>query len=130
MQPPHSETPARPRQSLIDADLKVTGQVLYALNVDLPGMTYARCVRSPYAHARILSIETARAEALPGVLAVLTREDLKDERLFPYYGAALKDQPIVAIDKARHVGDVVAAVVRSEEHTSELQSQSNLVCRL
>jgi CO/xanthine dehydrogenase Mo-binding subunit len=104
-------SPARPRQSLIDADLKVTGQVLYAMNVELPGMAYAKCVRSPYAHARIVSIDASRAEALPGVVCVLTRDDLTDGRLFPYYGAALKDQPIVAIDKARHVGDVVAAVV-------------------
>ncbi len=104
-------SPPRPRQSLIDADLKVTGQVLYALNVELPGMAYARCVRSPYAHARIVRIDASRAEALPGVVCVLTRDDLTDGRLYPYYGAALKDQPIVAIDKARHVGDVVAAVV-------------------
>jgi CO/xanthine dehydrogenase Mo-binding subunit len=111
MQPPRSGSTDRPRQALIDADLKVTGQVLYALNVELPGMTYARCVRSPYPHARIVRIDAARAEALPGVVTVLTRDDLTDGRLFPYYGAALKDQPIVAIDKARHVGDVVAAVV-------------------
>jgi CO/xanthine dehydrogenase Mo-binding subunit len=111
MQPRPGATSTRPRQALIDADLKVTGQVLYALNVELPGMTYARCVRSPYAHARIVRIDATRAEALPGVVTVLTRDDLTDGRLFPYYGAALKDQPIVAIDKARHVGDVVAAVV-------------------
>ncbi len=101
-----------------DAEQKVTGQIPYALNVSLPGMAYARCVRSPYAHARIVSIDTSRAEALPGVVHVLTRDDLADERLFPYYGAAIKDQPIVAIDKARHVGDVVAAVVADDPETA------------
>ncbi|HEY7060455.1 MAG TPA: xanthine dehydrogenase family protein molybdopterin-binding subunit [Chloroflexota bacterium] len=101
-----------------DAEQKVTGQIPYALNVALPGMAYARCVRSPYAHARIVAIDASRARALPGVVCVLTRDDLADERLFPYYGAAIKDQPIVAIDKARHVGDVVAAVVADDPDTA------------
>ena len=93
-----------------DGELKVTGQIPYALDVELPEMAHARCVRSPYAHARILSIDTSRAVGVPGVVLVLTRDDLTDE-LFPYYGAAIKDQPIVALDKVRHVGDIVAAVV-------------------
>ncbi|HWP28453.1 MAG TPA: xanthine dehydrogenase family protein molybdopterin-binding subunit [Chloroflexota bacterium] len=101
-----------------DAEQKVTGQVPYALNVELPGMTYARCVRSPLPHARILRVDATRALALPGVVTVLTRDDLTDGRLFPYYGAAIKDQPIVAIDKARHVGDVVAAVVAEDAETA------------
>src|SRR6266540_3290642 len=94
-----------------DGRAKVSGQIPYALNVDLPGMVHARCVRSPYAHARIVSVDASRALAMPGVVAVLTRDDLTDERLFPYYGAAIKDQPIVAIDKVRHVGDIVADLV-------------------
>src|SRR5919202_6634193 len=101
-----------------DAEQKVTGQIPYALNVELPQMAYARCVRSPYAHARIVGVDATRALALPGVVTVLTRDDLADERLFPYYGAAIKDQPIVAIDKARHVGDVVAAVVAEDAATA------------
>jgi CO/xanthine dehydrogenase Mo-binding subunit len=101
-----------------DAEQKVTGQIPYALNVEMPGMAYARCVRSPHAHARIVRVDASRAEALPGVVAVLTRDDLTDGRLFPYYGAAIKDQPIVAIDRARHVGDVVAAVVADDPDTA------------
>ena len=101
-----------------DAVEKVTGQIPYALNVTLPGMTYARCVRSPYAHARIVAVDASRALSLPGVVCALTRDDLTDGRLFPYYGAAIKDQPIVAIDKARHVGDVVAAVVAEDPETA------------
>src|SRR4051794_22106259 len=94
-----------------DNTQKVTGQIPYALNFEVAGMLHARCVRSPYAHARIVSVDASRALAYPGVVTVLTREDLTEDKLFPYYGAAIKDQPIVAIDKARHVGDVVAAVV-------------------
>src|SRR5579871_4179870 len=105
------EAPAPRTQHALDAEQKVTGQLTYALNIERPGMAYAQCVRSPYAHARILRIDASAALALAGVVAVLTRDDLTDGRLFPYYGAAVKDQPIVAIDKARHVGDVVAAVV-------------------
>ncbi len=101
-----------------DAEQKVTGQIPYALNVELPRMGYARCVRSPHAHARILRVDASRAAALPGVITVLTRDDLADDHLFPYYGAAIKDQPIVAIDKARHVGDVVAAVVAEDADTA------------
>ncbi|HZT06734.1 MAG TPA: xanthine dehydrogenase family protein molybdopterin-binding subunit [Chloroflexota bacterium] len=105
--PPRAQMTQRDR----DAVMKVTAQIPYALNVELPGMLHARCVRSPYPHARIVRVDASRALAHPGVVAALTRDDLSDGRLFPYYGAAIKDQPIVAIDKARHVGDVVAAIV-------------------
>lgn len=106
-----SRVSASRSQQALDAELKVTGQIPYALNVDLPGMAFARCVRSPHAHARILGIDASRARAMPGVLCVLTRDDLVHDDVFPFYGAAIKDQPLVAIDKARHVGDVVGAVV-------------------
>ncbi|MPZ13537.1 MAG: molybdopterin-dependent oxidoreductase [Chloroflexi bacterium] len=106
-------------QSVRDAELKVAGAIPYALNVELPGMAYGRCVRSPFAHARVRNVDASRALALPGVVGVLTRDDLADGRLFPYYGAAIKDQPLVAIDKVRHVGDVVAAVVAEDPETAE-----------
>ena len=94
-----------------DAREKVTGQVPYVLNLTLPGLAHVRCVRSPLAHARIRRVDASGALALPGVLAVLTRDDLADPALAPHYGPAIKDQPIVAIEKARFVGDVVAAVL-------------------
>lgn len=115
---PRAPTPSSRTQQLEDAELKVTGQVPIALDIDLPNLAYARCVRSPYAHARILSINSTAALALPGVVCVLTRDDLTHGRLFPYFGAAIKDQPIVAIDKARHVGDIVAAVVAEDPDTA------------
>jgi len=51
---------------------KVTGRAVYGADVQLPRMAYGKIIRSPYAHARIVSIDTSQAEALPGVLAVLT----------------------------------------------------------
>src|SRR6059036_2717415 len=63
-------------QQQTDAELKVAGQIPYVLNLDLPGLAHAACVRSPLAHARIVSIDTSKAEALPGVVCVLTRDDL------------------------------------------------------
>jgi CO/xanthine dehydrogenase Mo-binding subunit len=116
------DAPRRTQQA-VDAELKVTGQIPYALNIELPNMAFARCVRSPHAHARIVSIDATRARALPGVLYVLTREDLTGDDVFPYYGAAIKDQPLVAIDKSRHVGDVVAAVVAEDAEIAEAAAE-------
>ncbi|MDH3445057.1 MAG: xanthine dehydrogenase family protein molybdopterin-binding subunit, partial [Deltaproteobacteria bacterium] len=68
-------------------------------------------LRSPLPHARIKKITTAEARKVPGVLAVITRDDiLRDTGIEPYYGPVFKDQTIVAVEKARHVGDPVAAV--------------------
>jgi CO/xanthine dehydrogenase Mo-binding subunit len=55
-----------------DAQEKVTGQAVYAYDMELPGMLHARCLLSPHARARIVSIDTSKANALPGVRAVLT----------------------------------------------------------
>src|ERR671935_546482 len=101
---------------LVDARARVTGDVDYALNLALPGMLHARFLRSPHAHARLVRVDTARAEALPGVVAVLSRNDLLDEeRFYPYYGAVIRDQTPVALDKVRFVGDPVAAVAATTE---------------
>jgi CO/xanthine dehydrogenase Mo-binding subunit len=101
---------------LVDARARVTGDVDYALNLELPGLLHARFLRSPYAHARLIRVDTSRAEQLPGVVSVLSRNDLVDqERLFPYYGAVIRDQTPVALDKVRFVGDPVAAVAATSE---------------
>ena len=62
-------------------------------------MLHARFLRSPYAHARLVRVDTSRAEQVPGVVAVFSRNDLVDqERLFPYYGAVIRDQtPVVCM---------------------------------
>ena len=92
----------------VDARAKATGETKYAGDLILPGMLYGSLLRSPYAHARIVSIDASRAEALPGVVAVLTGADLRD--INPFYGHAIKDRPIIALDRVRFVGEPVAGV--------------------
>lgn len=98
---------------------KVTGAAVYTVNMELPGMVHARLLRSPHAHARLVHIDAARAERLPGVVAVLTRADLLAWDIDPYYGPVVHDQPIVAIDKVCYVGDVVAAVAAVDPGVAE-----------
>ena len=101
---------SRPR---IDADLKVTGAARYTTDLELPRMLHAKTLRSPHAHARLASIDASAARTMPGVHAVITRDDLKG--LNPTYGYFIKDMPIVAIDKVRYIGDPVAAVAAETE---------------
>jgi CO/xanthine dehydrogenase Mo-binding subunit len=85
-------------------DARVTGAVAYAQDAELEGMLHARIVRSPYAHARVLSIETS---AVPADVVVLTPKDVRD---LGAYGCQIKDQTVLALERARFVGDPVAAV--------------------
>ncbi|MCR0990067.1 hypothetical protein [Streptomyces albidoflavus] len=89
-----------------DAVLKTTGAARYTADITLPGMLHAKVLRSPHAHARIVSLDASRARAVPGVRAVLTRDELGET---PGYGFFVKDQPVVARDRVRYAGDVVAA---------------------
>ena len=95
----------------LDYETKVTGRAQYLADMSVPGMLHGKILRSPYPHARIVRIDASKAEKVPGVMAVLTRDDiLHDEGIEPYYGPVFKDQTIVATEKVRHVGDPVAAV--------------------
>jgi CO/xanthine dehydrogenase Mo-binding subunit len=96
----------------IDAIPKVTGAAQFAGDLRLPGMTYGRILRSPFAHARIVSIDVSRAEALPGVVAIMTGQNLPSDD--PYYGHALRDRPVLAIDRVRFVGEPVVAVAAED----------------
>ncbi|CAN0581788.1 unnamed protein product, partial [Laminaria digitata] len=96
-----------------DAVPKTTGGATYTVDVSFPGMLHAKVLRSPHAHARVTSIDASRARNMPGVHAVVTRDDL--EGLNPTYGYFIKDQPIVAMDKVRYIGDAVAAVAAETE---------------
>jgi len=100
----------------LDGTDKVTGKAVYTVDVELSGLTHGKILRSPYAHARIKRVDGRKAEALPGVYAVITRDD---QRGLGMFGAAYKDQTIVAIDKVRYVGDPVAAVAAVDEATAE-----------
>ena len=99
-----------------DGRTKVTGRAQYVSDLKLIGMAYAKVLRSPYAHAKILSIDKTKAEAHPGVYCVVTGDDL--EGLNPYYGHAVKDHPLLAIEKVRYAGEPVAAAVAIDERTA------------
>ena len=99
-----------------DGRVKVTGKAPYVADLKLIGMAYAKVLRSPYAHAKIVSIDTLRAASRPGVYCVITGNDL--EGLNPYYGHAVKDHPLLAIGKVRYAGEPVAAVVAIDERTA------------
>lgn len=95
----------------LDYEIKVTGRALYLADMQMPGMCHGKILRSPLPHARIKSIDTSRALKAPGVITIITRDDiLHDQGIEPYYGPVFKDQTIVAVEKVRHVGDPVAAV--------------------
>ena len=99
-----------------DGRVKVTGKAQYVADLKLIGMAYAKVLRSPYAHAKIVSIDKSRAEARPGVYCVVTGYDL--DGINPYFGHAVKDHPLLAIDKVRYAGEPVAAVVAVDERTA------------
>jgi carbon-monoxide dehydrogenase large subunit len=95
----------------IDALEKVTGRAIYIDDLKFSDILYGKILRSPHAHARIKRIDTSKAEALKGVKAVVTGQDA------PFRGGeVIKDQPFLALDKVRCVGEPVAAVgAESEE---------------
>src|SRR3546814_7296346 len=94
-----------------DGSDKVTGRAAYAADATMPGMIWAKVLRSPHPHAVIRGIDTSKAEALPGVKAVVTAKDFVD---FPI------DTPVpLGIQDMRWMS---RNMLRSEEHTSELQS--------
>jgi len=88
-------------------------------------MVEGAILRSPYPHARILGIDTRDAERLPGVVAVLTAADLAD--LDPYFGQALRDQPVLALDRARFAGEPVAAVAATGARVAEAAVRRTVV---
>jgi CO/xanthine dehydrogenase Mo-binding subunit len=98
---------------------KVTGRAEYTHLLRLPGMLYAKLFRSTVAHGRIKAVDTNAAKQIPGVLYVITIEDIKRVIPHPYYGPAFHDQPILADGKARFVGEPVAAVLARDPHVAD-----------
>jgi CO/xanthine dehydrogenase Mo-binding subunit len=90
-----------------DAVEKVTGKAVFSTDVVMPKMLYAKLLRSPHAHARILHIDTSKAEAYPGVRLVATGKDCLDTR----FGLYIRDERFLAKDEVHYIGDEVAAVV-------------------
>lgn len=100
----------------VDARAKVTGEALFTADLKLPRMLVGKILRSPHPHARIVNIDTSRAESLHGVHAVVTGKDTAGEKwgVFRY----TRDQQLLCVDKARYVGDEVAAVAAVDEDTA------------
>ena len=92
----------------VDGIEKVTGAAKFTGDLPFADLLEAKVLRSPLAHAKIISIDTSKAAALPGVAAILSRDDLQD--IDPYYGNCLRDRAVVATDKVRFVGEPVAVV--------------------
>ncbi|HSE85793.1 MAG TPA: xanthine dehydrogenase family protein molybdopterin-binding subunit [Candidatus Binatia bacterium] len=97
----------------VDGIEKVTGKAKFLGDLTIPGMLHGKIVRSACPHARILSIDTSKAEALAGVVAVLTAADLSDP--VPAYSG----RPVIAANKVRYVGEPVAAVAAVDLATAE-----------
>ena len=118
-------------RSMVGASVKrkedpslITGAGKYVGDIKLPGMQHVAFVRSPYAHARILSIDSGAAASRPGVLAVISGEDLRDQyEKVPVAGGdeavANYSHLALSVERARHVGEVVAAVIASSPEIAE-----------
>ena len=122
---PASPHPARPfrvigtRVAKLDAVEKVTGAVQYLPDLEMPGMVWGKILRTRVPHARITRIDTTRAEALPGVLGVVTGRNVA-QRPFGY----AKDHLALKTDIVRCIRDEVAAVAAE---TEEIAAEA---CRL
>ena len=101
--------------SRIDAEKRVTGAATYTGDLRLPGMLYARVLRSPHPHARIRHIDLARAQALPGVKAILTRENCD----VIWASGDMRNKRYLFNNPVRFAGDAVAAVAAIDRHTAE-----------
>ena len=100
----------------VDAMAKVVGETMFADDLALPRMLFCKLKRSPHPHARIVNVDTSKAEAMPGVVAALVGAEL------PITFGILpvsQDEHALCIDKTRFVGDPVAAVAAVDEETAE-----------
>jgi 4-hydroxybenzoyl-CoA reductase subunit alpha len=98
-----------------DALDKSTGRAVYTDDIALPGMLHGRILRSPHAHARILSVDASAAEAMDGVHAVITGKDLPEKYcIIPW----TRDETALAVERVRFIGDAVAAVAAVDEDTA------------
>ncbi len=100
-----------------DSVEKVRGEAKFTADLGLPGMLFAKVLRSPYPHARILRIDTSKAERLSGVKAVITGKDVLPYKwgVFPY----TRDYQFLPVDKVRYIGQEVAAVAAVDEDIAQ-----------
>lgn len=104
------------RQRRVDAWGKVTGRAKFAEDISAPHQLFGRALHSKHAHARIVRIDTTRAEALPGVAAVLTAKDVPGSNVF---GVVTQNQRILADDRVRYLGDGVALIAAASRAIAE-----------
>ena len=113
----------RPRRRKEDARL-VTGQTSWTDNLTLPGMLHMAFLRSPYAHARITSVDVSAARQVPGVVAAFSGADFADEQgslpcAWPVTpDIVIPDHPPMAVDEVRYVGEAVAVVIARDRYTA------------
>ena len=101
----------------IDGPAKVSGEAKFTGDLEIAGMAFGRVLRSPLARAVIRNLDVGPAEAIPGVIAVLTAADLGD--IDARFGHAIRDRPIVANGYVRHMGEPVAAVAAETDEIAQ-----------
>lgn len=102
----------------VDGFAKATGEAKYTVDLELPGMLCGKILRSPYPHARILRIDTSKAERLPGVMGVVTGKDTTGIGYGHLDGLPPDEHPL-ALNKVRYLGEEVAAVAAVSEDIAE-----------
>jgi len=95
--------------------LQVTGRAEYGIDLSRPGILHAKLLRSSFPHARILKVDTSRAASLSGVAAIITAEDVPNNR----FGFTHLDQPVLVEDRVRYRGDAIAAVAAESIEVAE-----------
>lgn len=112
-----------------------TGRGNYTDDIILPHQTYASFVRSPYAHAKIISVDTSAAKDMPGVIAIFTGADVAEVNGVPCgwqvnfkNGDIMKEpkHPLLVADKARHTGDAVALVIADQKKKQPMQCRQSM----
>ncbi len=111
----------------VDSPVKATGEAKYTVDIKLPGMLAGKILRSLLPHARILHIDTSRAERLLGVKGVITGKDTLGVKHGGFSSAIREDwdECSLAMDKVRFIGDAVAAVAASEREHSRRSPSAN-----
>jgi CO/xanthine dehydrogenase Mo-binding subunit len=99
----------------VEGELKVTGKALYSADLNLPNTLWGKCLRSPFAYARIKNINSSKALQVPGVKSVITGADVAGLRI----GRCIYDTPVVADGVVRFIGEKVAAVAAETKEAAE-----------
>lgn len=105
-----------PKLHNVDGLDKISGRAKYVGDMVVPGMLYAKVLRSPMPHARIAKLDIRRALTVPGVKAIITHQDFVEHGNF---GWPVKDQYVLAYQKVRYVGDAIAALAAESEASAQ-----------